>query len=67
MPTDPLLLSWVIASTLVIELPHKQRLLEQQSVSQRLRREIELLKLEVMLLDHQMANRLPAVPSYSRN
>lgn len=67
LPTDPPLLSWVIASTLVIELPHKQRLLEQQSVSQRLRREIELLKREVMLLDLQLANRLPAVPSYSRN
>ncbi|HVB13142.1 MAG TPA: LON peptidase substrate-binding domain-containing protein [Candidatus Dormibacteraeota bacterium] len=67
LPTDPLLLSWVIASTLMIELQHKQRLLEQPSVSRRLRQEIELLKREATLLDLQLANRLLTVPSYGRN
>lgn len=67
LPTDPLLLSWVIASTLMIELARKQRLLEQQSVSQRLRQEIELLKRESTLLDLQLANWLQIVPTYGRN
>lgn len=67
LPTDPLLLSWVIASTLMIDLPPKQRLLEQPSVSTRLRQEMELLKRESTLLDLQLANRLQTVPTYGRN
>lgn len=67
LPTDPLLLSWVIATTLVIDLPPKQKLLEQPSVSQRLRQEIELLKRESTLLDLQLANWLRPVLNYSRN
>lgn len=67
LPTDPLLLSWVIASALMIDLPHKQRLLKEPSVSQRLRQEIELLKRETTLLDLQLANRLQTVPTYGRN
>ena len=66
-PTDPILLSWVIASTLMVELAHKQRLLEQASVSARLRQEIELLKREVTFLDLELANRLQMAPSYDRN
>jgi uncharacterized protein len=67
LPADPLLLSWVIASTLILDVAHKQRLLEQASVSQRLRLEIELLKREATLLDLELANRLQTVPSYDRN
>jgi len=67
LPTDPLLLSWVIATTLVFDLPPKQELLEQPSVSQRLRQEIELLRRESTLLDLQLANRLRPVLTYSRN
>lgn len=67
LPTDPLLLSWVIASTLMVELSHQQRLLEQASVGSRLRLEIELLKREATLLDLEMANRLQVVPTYDRN
>ncbi len=67
LPTDPLLLSWVIAAALVIEVPHKQRLLEQPSVTQRLRQEIALLNRESTLLDLQLANGLEAVPTYGRN
>ncbi|MGC1183935.1 MAG: LON peptidase substrate-binding domain-containing protein [Candidatus Dormiibacterota bacterium] len=67
LPTDPLILSWVIAATLVVEGAHQQRLLEQASVSQRLRLEIELLKREATLLDLDLANRLQLVPTYGRN
>jgi len=57
----------VIAATLVVEGAHQQRLLEQPSVSQRLRLEIELLKREATLLDLELANRLQPVPTYGRN
>jgi uncharacterized protein len=66
-PTDPLLLSWVIASALMVDLAHKQGLLEQPSVGARLRQELELLKREVTLLDLELANRLQTAPSYDRN
>jgi uncharacterized protein len=66
-PTDPILLSWVIASTLMVDLAYKQTLLEQASVSARLRQEIELLKREVTFLDLELANRFQLVPSYDRN
>ncbi|MFZ0168441.1 MAG: LON peptidase substrate-binding domain-containing protein [Candidatus Dormiibacterota bacterium] len=66
-PTDPILLSWVIASALMVELAHKQSLLEQASVSARLRQEIELLKREVTFLDLELANRIQMAPSYDRN
>jgi hypothetical protein len=66
-PTDPILLSWVIASTLMVELTYKQALLEQASVSARLRREIELLNREVTFLDLELANRILMAPSYDRN
>lgn len=67
LPIDPLILSWVIATTLVVEGAHQQRLLEQASVSQRLRLEIELLKREATLLDLELANRLQPVPTHGRN
>ncbi|HVC24000.1 MAG TPA: hypothetical protein VNH82_11355 [Candidatus Dormibacteraeota bacterium] len=57
----------MIAATLVVEGAHQQRLLEQPSVSQRLRLEIELLKREATLLDLELANRLQPVPTYGRN
>jgi len=65
--TDPILLSWVIASTLMVELAHKQALLEHASVSARLRQEIELLKREVTFLDLELANRLQRAPSFDRH
>jgi ATP-dependent Lon protease len=57
----------VIASTLMVELTYKQALLEQASVSARLRREIELLNREVTFLDLELANRILMAPSYDRN
>ncbi len=67
LPTDPLLLSWVIGSALMVELGHKQRLLEEQSVSGRLRREISLLRREVALLDLKLANQVQLAPSFDPN
>jgi hypothetical protein len=61
------LLSWVIDSTIMVELAQKQNLLEQDSVSARLRQEIELLKRELTFLDLELANRLQMAPSYDRN
>ncbi len=66
LPTEPMLLSWVVASTLIIDIRQKQRLLEQVSVGQRLRTELEMLKRESTLLDLQLANRLQIAP-YGRN
>ena len=57
----------MIASTLMVELTYKQALLEQASVSARLRREIELLNREVTFLDLELANRILMAPSYDRN
>lgn len=51
----------------MVELTYKQTLLEQASVSARLRQEIELLKREVTFLDLELANRLQMAPSYDRN
>jgi Lon protease-like protein len=65
--SDPALLSWVIAATLIIEMLREQRLREQTSVNNRLNREIDLLRREVTLLDLEMANRLKPVPSYGRD
>ncbi|HVC38566.1 MAG TPA: LON peptidase substrate-binding domain-containing protein [Candidatus Dormibacteraeota bacterium] len=67
LPSDPLLLSWVIASTLMVELAHKQRLLEQSIVSHRLRQEIELLNREITMLDLKLANTSSSPPTYGRN
>jgi Lon protease-like protein len=65
--SDPALLSWVIAATLIIEMLREQLLREQNSVNNRLNREIDLLRREVTLLDLEMANRLKPVPSYGRD
>ncbi|MGH7612054.1 MAG: LON peptidase substrate-binding domain-containing protein [Candidatus Dormibacteria bacterium] len=66
-PTDPLLLSWVIASALMVELPHKQHLLEIEGVGTRLRAELALLRRELRLLDLDLANRVLPAPSFGRN
>jgi hypothetical protein len=51
----------------MVELAHKQALLEHASVSARLRQEIELLKREVTFLDLELANRLQRAPSFDRH
>ena len=59
VPTDPRVLSYLVAAAAVLELPERQTLLEQPSTSDRLRAELELLRRETRLLDAFGA--LPAV------
>jgi Lon protease-like protein len=59
VPTDPRVLSYLVAAAAVLELPERQELLEQPSTSGRLRAELELLRRETRLLDAFGA--LPAV------
>ncbi|MGH7610280.1 MAG: LON peptidase substrate-binding domain-containing protein [Candidatus Dormibacteria bacterium] len=66
-PTDPVLLSWLIASALLVELKHKQRLLELPGAGARLRQELAVLRREVRLLDLDLANRAQPAASYGRN
>ncbi|HUY96782.1 MAG TPA: LON peptidase substrate-binding domain-containing protein [Verrucomicrobiae bacterium] len=55
LPEDPELLSYLIAATLAVELPAKQRLLEMDSTVDRLREALRLLRRERALLDHHLA------------
>lgn len=57
-PTDPVPLSYVIAATLLVDRPDKQRLLQAPHAAARLRLEYDLLRRENLLLD-----RLPSVPA----
>jgi Lon protease-like protein len=58
LPDDALLLSYLVAATVLLDLPDKQRLLEAPDAAARLRAEAELLHREVHLL-----RVLSAVPS----
>lgn len=57
LPVDPVSRSYVVASLLRIDARDKQTLLEQASADLRLRREVELLRREIALLDHLRAKR----------
>lgn len=59
VPTDPRVLSYLVAAAAVLDLPERQALLEQQTTADRLRAELELLRRETRLLDAFRA--LPAV------
>jgi uncharacterized protein len=50
LPTDPLLLSYLIAATALLDLGDKQRLLEAQDATDRLRLEARMLRRETTLL-----------------
>ncbi len=67
LPEDPVLLSWTIASGLMVELPRKQALLEESRVGWRLRRELAMIQSETLLLDHQLANRVQINFGYGLN
>ncbi|MGH2758105.1 MAG: LON peptidase substrate-binding domain-containing protein [Actinomycetota bacterium] len=58
LPVDPITRSYLVASLLRIDPPEKQRLLELDSADVRLREEAEILRREIMLLDHLHAKRL---------
>jgi len=59
VPTDPRVLSYLVAAAAVLELPARQRLLETPSTGERLQAELDLLSGEIRLLDAFRA--LPAV------
>lgn len=50
LPAEPQLLSYLVASTVVVDLPDKQALVEAPTTGQRLRAELTLLRREVVLL-----------------
>lgn len=50
LPLDPALLSWLIAATVLVDLPVRQRLLEEATVAGRLDAESALLRQETALL-----------------
>jgi Lon protease-like protein len=58
LPDDGLLLSYLVAATMLLDIPDKQRLLEAPDAAARLRAEAELLHREIKLL-----RVLSAVPS----
>jgi len=57
LPTDPLLLSYLVAAAMVLDLRDKQQLLEAPDAAARLRAELALLRRERQLLTH-----LPSLP-----
>lgn len=59
VPTDPRVLSYLVAAAAVLELPTRQALLEKATTADRLRAELELLRGEIRMLDAFHA--LPAV------
>jgi Lon protease-like protein len=59
VPTDPRVLSYLVAAAAVLELPERQRLLEAATTSDRLQEELVLLRREIGLVDAFRA--LPAV------
>jgi Lon protease-like protein len=67
LPDDPELLSYVIAGSLNVEVNRRQELLEEDSVSGRLRRCVRVLRRESLFLDQMLAHRLHSVGPVSLN
>ncbi|MER6912916.1 LON peptidase substrate-binding domain-containing protein [Streptomyces sp. NPDC000594] len=57
VPDDPSVISYLVASAAVLDVPAKQRLLEASDTATRLREELRLLRTETAVLKH-----LPSVP-----
>jgi uncharacterized protein len=51
VPTDPRVLSYLVAAAAVLDLPVRQRLLEAPTTADRLRSELALLRSEIRLID----------------
>jgi len=51
VPTDPRVLSYLVAAAAVLDLPDRQRLLEAPTTADRLRAELALLRAEIRLID----------------
>jgi len=67
LPEDPELLSYLVAASLQVEVPRKQRLLEADSAARRLHMCLELLRREEALLDRMLAHSAPRLPGVSPN
>jgi hypothetical protein len=63
LPTDPLVLSYLVAATAVVDLDQRQRLLAEPDAGRRLRAELTLLAMESRLL--RLLNAVPD-PGLSR-
>jgi Lon protease-like protein len=57
LPSEPAVLSYLVAAAMVLDLPDKQALLEAEDVAERLRREITLVRRETAILQ-----RIPSLP-----
>jgi len=62
LPDDPELLSYLIAASLNVEVNRRQELLEEDSVSGRLRKCLQMLRREAVFLDQMLARRDHIVP-----
>ncbi|MGH7723211.1 MAG: LON peptidase substrate-binding domain-containing protein [Candidatus Dormibacteria bacterium] len=62
LPEDPELLSYLIAASLNVEVSRRQELLEEDSVSSRLRRCLQMLRRESLFLEQMLARRDHVVP-----
>lgn len=67
LPDDPELLSYMVAASLNIEVNRRQELLEEDSVSGRLRRCLAALRRESVFLDQMLARRDHRIVSVSLN
>ena len=67
LPDDPELLSYMVAASLNVEVNRRQELLEEDSVSGRLRRCLAALRRESVFLDQMLARRDHRIVSVSLN
>jgi len=69
LPDDPALMSYVVAATLLLDLPERQALLEAPNSERRLRLEVDLLKRELGLIRtlHTVPMGQPPLPRHSQN
>lgn len=67
VPDDPELLSYLVAASLNVEINRRQELLEENSVSGRLRRCLQILRRELAFLDQMLARRDHRIVSVSLN
>ncbi|MFC5908327.1 LON peptidase substrate-binding domain-containing protein [Streptacidiphilus monticola] len=58
LPDDPTVLSYLVAATVILDTPAKQRLLAAETSAERLREELRLLRREAAIL-----GRLPSLPA----
>ncbi|MDQ2960566.1 MAG: LON peptidase substrate-binding domain-containing protein [Candidatus Dormibacteraeota bacterium] len=67
LPDDPELLSYLVAASLNVEVNRRQELLEEDSISGRLRRCLQMLRRELVFLDQMLTRRDHRIVSVSLN